>query len=110
MHFRVDTDPAPLAVDADGVVRVGGTRVTLETVVATFQAGYTAEGIVEQYPSLKLGDVYAVIAYYLRHQPDVDAYLRERRQQADDVRKQNEQRFNPVGVRERLLARQRQQG
>jgi len=95
----------PLETDADGVVRVGGTRVTLDTVVAAFDEGATAEEIVQQYPSLRLADVYAVIGYYLQRRPEVEAYLRERQQQADAVRRQNEARFDPQGVRDRLLAR-----
>lgn len=54
---------------------VGGTRVTLDTLVAAFDAGATAEEIAQQYPSVALADVYAVIAYYLLHQPEIQAYL-----------------------------------
>ena len=43
MIFEVVADPIPLQTDADGVVRVGGTRVTLDTVVAAFADGATAE-------------------------------------------------------------------
>jgi hypothetical protein len=45
---------APIRTDADGVIRVDGTRVTLDTVVATFDAGATPEEIVQQYPSVAL--------------------------------------------------------
>ncbi|MGB3402663.1 MAG: DUF433 domain-containing protein [Microcoleaceae cyanobacterium] len=65
----------PLQTTADGVVRVGKTRVTLDTVVAVFKQGATAEEIVYRYPSLKLADVYATIAFYLNHESDVEAYL-----------------------------------
>lgn len=51
------TEPVPLYADEDGVVRVGGTRVTLDSVVAAFRLGETAEGIVESYPALCLADV-----------------------------------------------------
>jgi uncharacterized protein (DUF433 family) len=104
----VTADPIPLVRDADGVVRVGCTRVTLDTVVTAFREGMTAEGIVEQYPSLPLAAVYTVLGYFLRHQEEVDAYLRGRQRFADDVRRGNEGRFDPVGVRDRLLARLRQ--
>ncbi|MGH7966192.1 MAG: DUF433 domain-containing protein [Candidatus Binatia bacterium] len=107
MNLSIETVPVPLAVDADGVARVGGTRVTLDTVVAAFHEGATAEEIVHQYPSLQLADVYAVIGYYLQQRPAVESYLRRRRRQAGDVRRQNEARFDPHGVRDRLLARQR---
>jgi len=109
MSLSIETEPIPLKADADGVMRVGGTRVTLDTIVAAFNEGTTAEEIVHQYPSLHLADVYALIGYYLRHRPVVEAYLRQRKQQAGDVRKQNESRFDPHGVRDRLLARRARQ-
>lgn len=105
MTISIVAEPIPLKVDADGVIRVGETRVTLDTVVAAFSEGATVEEIVQQYPSLDLADVYAVIGYYLRQRSEVEAYLRRRQQQAESVRKQNEIRFDPHGVRERLLAR-----
>lgn len=40
----IAAEPIPLETDADGVVRVGETRVTLDTVVAAFKEGATAEG------------------------------------------------------------------
>jgi uncharacterized protein (DUF433 family) len=105
MALQVLAEPAPLRVDNDGVLRVDGTRVTLATIVIAFHQGATAETIVQQYPSLTLADVYAVIGYYLHHQSEVDAYLAAQQQEADTVRQQNEARFNPTGIRSRLLAR-----
>jgi uncharacterized protein (DUF433 family) len=107
MTLVVTPQSPPLRTDADGVVRVGGTRVTLETVVGAFHDGATAEEIVQQYPSLALADVYAVISYYLNERAAVDAYLRQERERSEQVRKQNERHFDPTGVRERLLARRR---
>jgi uncharacterized protein (DUF433 family) len=108
MSLLVTADPIPLASDADGVVRIGSTRVTLDTVVAAFRDGMTPEGIVEQYPSLRLAQVYSVIGYVLDHSEEVEAYLRGRQQLAEQVRRENEARFDPTGVRDRLLARRRQ--
>ena len=105
MSLSPTPEVSPLAVDADGVMRIGNTRVTLDTVIAAFADGATAEEIVQQYPSLHLADVYSVIGYYLRHTAEVDAYLQQRCVQRDAVRQQNEARFDPHGVRERLLAR-----
>lgn len=85
MSLLVQAQPLPMAVDADGVLRIGGTRVTLDTVVAAFRDGMTAEAIVEQYPSLGLADIYLVIGCFLSHQAEVDAYLEGRRQVADDA-------------------------
>jgi uncharacterized protein (DUF433 family) len=99
------TEAVPLQMDADGVVRVGNTRITFDTIVIAFMEGATAEEIVQQYPSVSLADVYYTIGYYLRRQPEVEAYLNRRRRQAERVRQQNESRFDPAGIRERLLAR-----
>ena len=101
----IETEPIPLEADAGGVMRVGGTRVTLDTVVAAFKDGATTEEILYQYPSLDLADVYSVVGYYLQRRSDVEAYLRQRQQEMGKVREQNEARFDPCGIRDRLLAR-----
>ncbi|MGB9181073.1 MAG: DUF433 domain-containing protein [Pyrinomonadaceae bacterium] len=99
------TETIPLETDADGVMRVGKTRVTLDTVVTAFNDGATAEEIAQQYPSLDLADVYYVIGYYLRQRAEVEEYLARRCEEAERVREENELRFDPHGVRDRLLAR-----
>ncbi|WP_017299389.1 DUF433 domain-containing protein [Nodosilinea nodulosa] len=109
MSLAILAEPAPLTVNSDGVVLIGGTRVTLDTVVAVFNRGSTAEEIVHRYPSLKLGDVYATIAYYLNHEQEVETYLKQRQQQAEEIRQMNQSRFDPQGLRDRLLARRLEQ-
>ena len=86
MSLAINTDPVPLQTDRDGVVRVGQTRVTLDTLVVAFQQGATPEEIAQQYPTLALSDVYAVIGFYLRRRPQVEAYLEEGKRQAEAVR------------------------
>jgi uncharacterized protein (DUF433 family) len=105
MILPLEHDPLPLKEDEDGTIRVGGTRVTLETVVQAFKRGASAEDIVEAYPSLHLADVYAVISHYLRHRSKVDEYLRQQEREAEEVWREMEARFDPRGIRERLLAR-----
>lgn len=108
MELMITVEPIPLQADTEGTFRVGGTRVTLETIVTAFKEGATAEEIAYQYPSVKLADIYAVISYYLRQQPEVDTYLEQVALEANELRKQMEARFDPTGVRDRLLARQRE--
>ena len=108
MSLQVTADPVPLNKDAEGVLRIGSTRVTLDTLVEAFREGMTPEGIVEQYPSLRLAEVYSVIGYVLNHAEEVGTYLRDRHDRASAVRRANEARFDPTGVRDRLLARRRQ--
>lgn len=100
--LAIGAEPIPLQPDTDGVLRVGGTRVTLDTIVAAFEEGATAEEIVYQYPSLRLADVYSVIGYYLQRHLEVEAYLQR---QAAEVRQGNKMRREPRDIRERLLAR-----
>lgn len=99
------TVPVPVHTDADGVIRVARTRVTLDTVIAAFDAGATPEEIVQQYPSVPLSAAYSVIAYYLHNTTEVREYLAQRQAEAARGREHDEQRFPPAGVRERLLAR-----
>jgi uncharacterized protein (DUF433 family) len=103
--FVIHEDAVPLTVDDAGTVRVGPTRVTLDTVIDAFEDGYSAEEIVNKYPSLRLADVYSVIGYYLRHQDDIRAYLHRRDGVATQLREEIEARWPSNGLRERLLAR-----
>jgi uncharacterized protein (DUF433 family) len=68
----------PLVTGPDGVIRLAGTAVSLETVVTAFDLGATAEQIVQTHPSLELAAVNAVITYVLDHRTDFDAYVARR--------------------------------
>ena len=77
----------PLSVEQDtGRVRVAGTRIPIDTVVYAYRDGWLPGDIVRNYPALSLGDVDAVISYYLRHREAVDAYLRAWEEHAAAVR------------------------
>ena len=105
MSFLPTSEPSSLTAGDDGVVRVGGTRVTLGTVVESFRDGLTPAEIQRQYPSLGLTHVDSAIAYYLHHRSEVEDYLEERARQRAEVRREVEERFDPTGIRERLQAR-----
>jgi len=105
MTAAILTEPIPLVRSQDGVLRITGTRVPLDTVVEAFRTGSTPEEIAQDFSSLALGDIYAVIAYYLRHRDEVGAYLAEREEKRSEVRRENEARFSYGELRERLLAR-----
>jgi uncharacterized protein (DUF433 family) len=98
-------EPIPLSATVDGVIRVAGTRVTLDTVIDTFLTGASPEEIAQDFPVLRLDDVYAVLTYYLRHRAEVDTYLRERRSRAEGIRREIEAHSAQTGLRTRLLAR-----
>jgi len=48
-------------LDETGVYRIGNTRVMLDSVLAGFQQGHSAETIRQQYPALSLEEVYGSI-------------------------------------------------
>ena len=63
-------------LDEHGVMRVGNSRVMLDSIVAAFEQGHSPETIRQQYPALSLEEVYGSIAYCLAHADEVNAYLR----------------------------------
>jgi uncharacterized protein (DUF433 family) len=96
-----------LSTDEAGVLRVAGTRVSLDSVVYAFDEGATAEEIAQAFPTLDLAAIYSVIGYYLQNRAEVEQYLAQRKIEREELKKEIEERFNPHGLRERLLARKR---
>jgi uncharacterized protein (DUF433 family) len=106
--FTLQAETAPLREDAAGALRVGESRVLLELVIRAFQDGATPETIVQRYSTLALSDVYAVVAYYLRHPSEVEGYLARREQKAEEVRQRIESQQGDLSeIRARLLAHRR---
>jgi uncharacterized protein (DUF433 family) len=97
------TAVVPLFTDPQNVIRVHGTRVTLDSIVNAFLAGATAEEITQQFPTVALANVYLIIAHYLNHTAEVDSYLSKRQSEAVDLQRSVETRFAPSGIRARLL-------
>jgi uncharacterized protein (DUF433 family) len=102
------TQTVPLTHGADGVWRVAGSRVTLDSIVHQFKGGATAEQIQEDFPSLTLSDIYSVIAYFLQHPRAVEDYLSEQAQAAKEVRREVEQSLETAELRQRLRQRRAQ--
>ena len=65
--MSLTTAAVPLSIDQAGVMRVGDTRVSLDSVIYAFNEGATPEEIAQQYTTLNLADVNAVISYYLQN-------------------------------------------
>lgn len=105
MNLVLAHEAPPLHEDETGAVRVGNSRVLLETVVRAFQDGAPPESIVNRYSTLSLSDVYNTIGYYLRHQDAVEAYLHQREQLSEAV----QQRLSVIqpdlsSIRARLMS------
>ena len=109
MALSIQTDASPLRVDQFGVIRVGESQVLLDIVIQQFNNGAEPEAIAHGYPTLDLADVYAVIAYYLRHRKEIDDYLSARRDQAEKLRQEIEAKQPGRNeLRAKLLARKAQ--
>jgi uncharacterized protein (DUF433 family) len=101
----------PLRTDEHGAIRGGNTRVLLELVIHAYYVGETPEGIVDSYPTLTTSDVYAVIAYYLAHREEIDTYVHQRDERAEQIIRDIEAKLSPEAraLRTRLRAIQEQQ-
>jgi uncharacterized protein (DUF433 family) len=109
MPLTIKMDPVPLRVDEHGVIRVGDSQVLLDIVIRQFNNGSDPEAIAHGYPTVKLADVYGVIAYYLRHRKDIDDYVHARREEAETLRQEIEAKQpNRTELRAKLLARKAQ--
>ncbi|MBM3496482.1 MAG: DUF433 domain-containing protein [Armatimonadetes bacterium] len=101
----VRPETPPVVIDELGVARVGGTKVTLDAVVAAYSDGLTAEQIAEKFPALDLHSVYGAIAYYLGSRAQVDAYVAARAGRAAILRQEIEASRASADLRRRLLDR-----
>lgn len=105
MATTVGTIPKPVRLVEGRVLRVGKTRVSLDSVIHAFNHGMDAEQIRSEYTALSLAEVHAAIAYYLHNKEEVDRYLDDRRRAYDRARAEHEKLFPRQITREKLLAR-----
>jgi uncharacterized protein (DUF433 family) len=105
MTPTIQPDPVPLRADKRGALQVGDSRLTLDALIHEFEDGADPDGIVNAYPTLSLANVFAVIAYYLRHQEEINDYLRKRQAEAAKLRQEIESRQpGRAELRAKLLA------
>lgn len=70
----------------EGVYRIRGSNVSLDSIVIDWREGLSAEEIREDFPTLKLVEVYGAITYYLEHQAEIDKYLLENKKKYEAQR------------------------
>lgn len=104
VEISIAAETPPLRLDEGGVVRVGNTRITLDLVVGQYENGMSPEDLIRAYDTLNLSDVYGVVAFYLRHRTEVQAYLTRRAKEAEAIRATIEAQ-HPRISRADLLAR-----
>jgi uncharacterized protein (DUF433 family) len=103
------TQTLPLRLTEDGTIRVGDSRVSLDSVVQHYKLGASAEQIILKFPALDLANVYAAITYYLNHEAAVEEYLRRQEAEGDEAQEKIESdpqyQKQSAELRARLLAR-----
>jgi uncharacterized protein (DUF433 family) len=103
MTITLHADPVPLRVDDTGTIRVGQSRVTLDVLLQYWRLGMKPEEIARGLDTLSLADVHGALAYYLRHQSEMDDYLRRREEEAEKLRQEiestNASRLAPLKAR-----------
>jgi uncharacterized protein (DUF433 family) len=105
MPATLIAEPLPLPEDSSGTIRVGGSRVTLDTVVHAYESGRSPEQIVESFPTLTLGHVFGALSYYHQHRDEVRRYLERRERRAEKLRRKIEAQQPPAPTRAELEAR-----
>jgi len=103
------TEKIRLHTDEHGIIRIVGSRITLDTIITVYKRGESPEDIIEGFPTLNLSDVYHIIGYYLDHTEEVEEYLRQRAISRAEQRQEIESHYNRDEIRTRLLARRKQQ-
>ena len=90
---------------SDGTIRIGKTRVALESVIHHFSLGATAEEIAQKFPALKLAEVYGVISYFLSNHEKVGEYVLRQETESDKLQSKIETKFQINELQQRILAR-----
>src|SRR5712692_8352763 len=67
----------------NGGYYVAGTRVSLDSVVYSFERGNSPEAIHQEYPLLTLPQIYGAIAFYLDHQEAVQHHLEDKEREIE---------------------------
>jgi len=63
--------------ERNGGYYLAGTRISLDSVVYSFERGNLPEAIQKEFPLLRLPQIYGAIAFYLDPQAEVRRYLEE---------------------------------
>lgn len=61
--------------EREGGLYIPGSRISLASMIISFQEGASPETIRQNYPSLSLAQIYGAIAFYLNHHSEAEAYL-----------------------------------
>lgn len=95
----------------DGTIRIGDTRVSLETIIDSYLSGQRPEEIHSGFPLIDLADIHAIIAFYLKNREAVDRYLAEQEADSQCILRElaemqaNAEKREPMNVQQEPAAR-----
>lgn len=96
----------PLEQNEQGVIRVSGTRVSLDSILhAYYNEGATAEEIVLQFPTCSIENIYTIISWALNNPEFVNEYLYTQRKHRNQLENEIKQTYPTNNLRSRLLLR-----
>lgn len=95
----------------NGGYYVARSRVSLASIIYEYRDGAAAETIRQNFPTLSLEQIHGAIAFYLGHQEEAEAYLRDLEQKWDELERaaapaSPELQHRIEEARKRLLAKQ----
>ena len=94
----------------NGGFYVAGTRVSLDSIVYSFNSGDSPETIRQNFSSLSLEQVYGAIAFYLAHEKEVDDNIRQGEEELDRVAPSLRESRPELYTRLQSLRRERARG
>ncbi|HLL75761.1 MAG TPA: DUF433 domain-containing protein [Pyrinomonadaceae bacterium] len=98
---------AHIEIDEHGVAWIDDTNVkVIEVAIDKLAHGSSPEEMHFQYPHLSLAQIHAALAYYYDNQAELDAEIRKRRAEADELAAE----LSDGSLRQRLLKSGREQG
>ena len=101
-------EEVPLVVDCEhGVIRIPGTRLKLQTVIAMYHTGCRdPEEMARRFDTLEAETAKRIVEWYHTRREEVDAYMKWSNAKAEALRAELE----PLVTKHRLRARRRMAG
>lgn len=78
-----------------GRLRIDGTRMTVNQIVALHKQGLSADDIVAQYPQRSLSEIFTVLAWYHANKDEFDQELATEASMDENAHRQTTERTGP---------------
>ncbi len=94
---------AHISRNSEGVPVLSGTRTkVVEIAVEHVAYGWDAQELHQQHPHLSLGQIHSALAYYYDHKAEMDADIDRRRNRAERIKAELDQRQGEPPLLEKI--------